>query len=146
MLGIPLDFVYMETLLPFLLVVAVVYGGMETAGMFRNKAIKAIVAVVLGFFAVTNYFLVQFINSMLPYVAIIFLLVFIVGFAKKSLSGSEKDNTMIIIIIVLIMLLAGSIANSYGGYGLLQYTEFFWLIGVVFVMAIIFAAYRMKGQ
>jgi hypothetical protein len=145
MLGIPLDFVYMETLLPFLLVVAVVYGGMETAGIFRNRAIKAIVSVVLGFFAVTNYYLVQFVNSVLPYIAIIFLLVFIVGFAKKSLSGSEKDNTMIIIIVVLIMLLTASVANSYGGYGLLQYTEFLWLIGVVFVMAIIFAAYRMKG-
>ncbi len=144
MLGLPLDFMYMETLLPFLLVVAVVYGGMETSGMFRNRAIKAIVAVVLGFFAVTNSSIVQFINSMLPYVAIIFLLVFIVGFAKKSLSGGEKDNTMIIVIIVLIMLLLGSVANSYGGYGMLQYTEFLWLIGVVFVMAIIFAAYRMR--
>src|SRR4030042_696489 len=126
MLGIPLDFVYMETLRPFLLVVAVVYGGMETSGIFRNKAIKAVVSVVLGFFAVTNYYMVQFVNSVLPYVAIIFLLVFIVGFAKRSLSGGEKDSTMMIVIVVLIMLLIDSIAKSYGGYGLLQYTEFLW--------------------
>ena len=141
---LPMNFVSMEILLPFMLVLAVSYGALETAGMFRNRAIKAIIAVVVAFFAMTNYMIVQTINSMLPYVAIIFLLVFIVGFAKRSLSGSEKDNTMIIIMMVLLMLLVASISNSYGGFGLYQYTEFLWLIGVVFVLAILFAAYKMK--
>ena len=141
---LPMNFVSMEMLLPFMLVLAVSYGALETAGMFRNRAIKAIIAVVVAFFAMTNYMIVQTINSMLPYVAIIFLLVFIVGFAKRSLSGSEKDNTMIIIMMVLLMLLVASISNSYGGFGLYQYTEFLWLIGVVLVLAILFAAYKMK--
>ncbi len=69
---------------------------------------------------------------------------FIIGFARKSLSGSEKDNTMIIVIIVLILLLVGSIANAQGGFGMLQYNEFLWLIAVVLIAAIIFAAYKMK--
>ncbi len=141
---IPFSFMTMETLLPFLLVLAVAYGGMESANIFKNKAIKAVVAVVIAFFGVSSYSMVQFINSILPYIAVIFLLVFIVGFAKKSLSGSEKDNTMIIVMMVLFLLLVGSFANAGGGLGLVQYTEFLWLIGVVIVLAIIFAAYKMK--
>jgi len=141
-----LDFLTMEMLLPFALVIAVVYGGLETSGIFRNKALKAIVSVVFGFFAITNYYIVQTINSLLPYAAIIFLLVFMVGFAKRSLSGNEKDNTMIIIIIALIMIFLAGLGNSYGGFGLYQYNELLWIVGVVFVAAILFAAYRMKSE
>jgi hypothetical protein len=138
------NFMEMETLLPFLLVVAVTYGAMETSGIFRNRAIKTIVAVVLALFAVTNYYIVQAINSMLPYVAIIFLLVFIAGFAKRSLSGSEKDNTMMIIMLALALLFIASIARAEGGFGLYEYTEFLWLVGVAVVVAVLYAAYRMK--
>jgi hypothetical protein len=142
---LPLNFVSMETLLPFALLLAVVYGALETSGIFRNKALKAVVSVVIAFFGVANYSVVQFLNSVLPFVAIIFLLVFIVGFAKKSLSGSEKDNTLIIIIIALILLLIGSFMNSDSGFGFTQNTDLVWLIGIVLILAIIFAAYKMKG-
>jgi hypothetical protein len=138
------NFAYMETLLPFMLVVAIVYGGLETAGMFRNRAIRTIIAVVLGFFSITNYMIVQTINSLLPFAAIAFLLLFVLGFAKKSISSGEKDNTMIIIILALGLLFIASVANAPGGFGLYQYTEFLWLIGVVIIGAILYAAYRMR--
>ena len=140
----PYDFMTLETLLPFLLIVAIGYGGLETSGIFRNRALKAIVSVVFGFFAISNYSIIQTINSLLPYAAIIFLIIFLVGFAKRSLSGNEKDNTMIIIIIALIMIFIAGLGNSYGGYGLYQYNDMLWVVGVVFVAAILFAAYRMK--
>ncbi|UCD03217.1 MAG: hypothetical protein JSV63_01100 [Candidatus Aenigmatarchaeota archaeon] len=143
---LPFNFMTLETLLPFLLILAVAYGALETVGLFRNKAVKAIIAVVIAFFGIVNYSVVQLINSSLPYVAILFILVFIIGFARKALSGGEKDNTMIIIIIVLILLLVGSIANAQGGFGMLQYNELLWLIGTVLILAVIFAAYRMKEQ
>jgi hypothetical protein len=141
------DFMTLEYLLPFMLVVAIVYGALETAGMFRNRAVKAILAVVLGFFSVMNYQVVELINSFLPFAAIVFVFIFIAGYMKKSLggkAGEEKDNTMIIIIFGLGLLFIASIANASGGYNLYQYTDFLWLIGVVVVIAILYAAYRMK--
>ena len=140
---LPINFISMEMFLPFMLVLAVSYGALETAGMFRNKAVKVIIAVVVAFFALTNYMVVQTINSFLPYVAIIFLIVFIIGFAKKSLGGRERDNTMMIIMAVLVLLFIGSIANSQGGFGLYQYNEILWILGVVVVAAILYGAYKM---
>ena len=47
-----IDFFTLYTLLPFMLVLAVVYGAMETAGMFKNRALKAIISVVVALFGV----------------------------------------------------------------------------------------------
>ncbi|UCD02942.1 MAG: hypothetical protein JSV63_04125, partial [Candidatus Aenigmatarchaeota archaeon] len=82
-MSLPFNFMTLETLLPFLLILAVAYGALETVGLFRNRAVKAIIAVVIAFFGIVNYSVVQLINSFLPYVAILFLLVFIIGFARK---------------------------------------------------------------
>jgi hypothetical protein len=142
-----LDIVSLEYFLPFLLVVAIVYGALETAGMFRSKGVKVIIAVVLGFFSVMSYQVVQMINSFLPFAAIVFVFIFIAGYMKKSLSGGrEKDNTLIIIIFALGILFIASIANSSGGFNLYQYTDFLWLIGVVAVVAILYAAYKMGSS
>ena len=43
------------------------------------------------------------------------------------------------------LLLVSSMANAGGGFGALQNTEFLWLIAIVLVGVILFAAYRMKG-
>lgn len=145
MLG--LDFMTLEYLLPFMLVVAIVYGALETAGMFRNRAVKAILAVVLGFFSVMNYSVVQMINSFLPFAAIVFVFIFLAGYLKKSLSGGrDKDNTLIIIVLGLGLLFVASLASSSGGFNLYQYTDFLWLIGVVVVIAILYAAYKMGSN
>ena len=139
-----IDITSLETILPFILVVAIVYGAMETAGMFRNRAVKTIIAVVLGFFAITNYQIVQLINGMLPYAAIVFVVIFVAGYVRKSMSGGDKDNTMIIIIMALALLFIASLASSSSGFMLYQYTEFLWLIGVVVVVAILYGAFKMK--
>jgi len=138
-----IDIFTLEYLLPFMLVIAVVYGGLESVQMFRNRAIKTIIAVVVGFFALTNYQIVQTINSFLPYAAIFFVLVFGLGFARKALSGDGgRDNTMLIIVIALVLLFIASL-TLYGG-NLYQYNEFLWLIGIIAVAAIFYAAYKMK--
>jgi len=135
-----IDFFSLETLFPFLLVLAVVYGAMETANIFRNRAVKTIISVVLAFFAISNAYVVTTINNLLPYAALFFMAVFLFGFVKRSLGGGGRDNTMIIIIMALILLLIASYANVQGG--LSQYNEFLWFIGVIFVIAMFYAAYK----
>jgi hypothetical protein len=139
------DFFVLETLLPFLLVLAIVYGGLETARMFKNRALKTIISVVMAFFAVSNPSVVSMINSFLPYAAIFFILFFLLGFVKRSLAGGagEKDSTMLIIIIGLILLLAASVARAEGG--MAQYSEFIWFVGVIAIIAILYAAYKMSS-
>ncbi len=140
-----IDFFSLYTLLPFLLVLAIVYGAIETAGMFRNRALKAIISVVMAFFAISNSYVVNTIHSFLPYAAIFFILVFAVGFVKRSLAGGkERDNTMIIIIIALVLLLVASIARAEGG--LYEYSEFFWFIGVIAIISVLYAAYKMSSK
>ena len=136
------DFFTLYTLLPFMLVLAVVYGAMETARIFRNRAVKSIISVVVAFFAISSTYVVEMINSYLPYAAIFFIAVFVLGFAKRSLGGKGRDNTLIIIIMALVLLLMASYAQAGGG--LYEYTEFLWFFGVIVVIAILYAAYKMK--
>ncbi|MBN1896815.1 MAG: hypothetical protein JW789_03775 [Candidatus Aenigmarchaeota archaeon] len=139
-----LDFTALETLLPFLLILAVSYGALETVGMFRNKAVKAIIAVVLAFFAISNSMTVTYINGLLPYAAILFIIFFGIGFVKKSLSGGQKDNELIIIIIVLVMLFVGSLYTTTSDFNMYQYNELVWIAGIAVIGAILYGAYRMK--
>jgi hypothetical protein len=139
------DFLSLTTFLPFLLVLAVVWGGLDTAGMFRNRALKAIIAVVMAFFAISNGYVISTINSFLPYAAIFFILIFVTGYVKRSLAGGhDRDNTMIIIIVGLVLLLVASFARAEGG--LYEYAEFFWFAGIIAIIAILYAAYKMSAQ
>lgn len=137
------DFLALETLLPFLLVLAVVYGAMDTAKMFSNRALKTIISVVMAFFAISDSSVVAMLNAMLPYAAIFFILIFVAGYVKRSLGGKQgQDNTMVIIIIVLALLLMASYARAEGG--MYEYSEFFWFVGVIAIISIFYAAYKMK--
>jgi hypothetical protein len=136
-----IDYFSLETLLPFMLVLAIVYGAMDTAGIFRNRALKFIISVVVAFFSISNVMLVEALNAYLPYAAVFFLAVFVFGFIKKSLSGGGRDNTLIIIILGLFILLVASYTRTGG---LQQYSDFLWFIGVAFLVILFYAAYKMK--
>ncbi|MBN2330723.1 MAG: hypothetical protein JXC85_02810 [Candidatus Aenigmarchaeota archaeon] len=137
------DFLALETLLPFLLVLAIVYGAMDTAKMFRNRALKTIISVVMAFFAISDASVVAMLNSMLPYAAIFFILIFVAGYVRRSLGGEgQKDNTIVIIIIVLALLLIAAYARAEGG--MYEYSEFFWFVGIIAIISILYAAYKMK--
>jgi Na+-translocating ferredoxin:NAD+ oxidoreductase RnfD subunit len=140
----PIDFLTLEILLPLLFVIAVVYGALETVGMFRNRAVKTLIAVVLAFFAVSNAYFVEMLYAFLPYALIFVIAFFAIGFAKKSFSGGERDNTMIIIIIGLVLLLLASFAKAGGG--LPQYNEFLWFFGIIALVAILYAAYKIPDR
>jgi len=131
----------MNILLPLLLIVAIVYGALETVGMFRNRAVKTIIAVVMGFIAVSDSGVVSMIYNFLPLVTIFFIIFFTLGFFKKSLGKGGTDNELKIIVMVLVLLLAASLGNSSGFFQ--AYPDLIWIIGVVVFLAILYAAYKM---
>lgn len=135
-----IDFFTLHTLFPFLLVLAIVYGAMETSRIFTNRALKTIISVVMAFFAISNTYVVETINSFLPYVALFFIFVFAAGFVKRSMGEGDRDNTLIVIVIVLGLLLLASFANIDQSFS--QYDEFIWFAGIIAIIIIFYAAYK----
>ena len=100
-------------MLPFFLILAVVYGALEVSGVFKNKGVKGIIAIVFGFFGATSTLVTGFLIPLLPYLTIFFLAFFLIGFVISALKGDEKkerkiDWSMLGIIAMLALLLLSS--------------------------------------
>ena len=99
-----------EQLLPFFFLLAIVYGSLEISKVFKNKAVNAIIAIVLGLFAVITPGVSAFILTIMPYAAVVFVIVFFIGFLKSFFVGKdeEKDYTIPVIIAGLILIFIAS--------------------------------------
>ncbi len=98
----------LETIIPFVFVFAIVYGGMEFAAVIRNKKVSLIISLCFAFFAITNQAVINFINQVLPYAAVFFVIVFFIGFIKKPFKRKEGEGAnpvLLIIVLGLILLL-----------------------------------------
>ncbi len=150
----PLDF--LTSVIPFFLVLAIVYGALDVSGVFKNRAANAVIAMVIAFFAMTSEPAVAFIMQVLPYAAILFVIIFFIGFVisffrgKEGRGGRERggpDLTLLAVIAVLIIIF---LANQ--GYDALQdllpsgfpitSENFALIIGIILIIAIIYAAYK----
>jgi hypothetical protein len=139
----------MEILLPFFLVLAIVYGALEVSKVFSNKGVKAIIAVVFAFFSIMNPQVVAFINTILPYAAMIFVVIFIAWILIKPLrggSGKKMDPVLIIVILVLVMvLLARMQATDYlPESSILSNTNLIWVVGILVIGVILWKVYKMS--
>lgn len=139
-----------EILLPFLLVLAVVYGALGFSDVFKNRGVNAVISLVFAFFAIMNYQVVQFINQILPYAAGFFVVIFLVWIVLKPLRGDKKegrkiDPVALIVILVLILIAFASLgsADYFPQLGFLQSENFLWGIGIIVVLVIIWKAYKM---
>ncbi len=145
----PFDFISLELLLPFFLVLAIIYGALEVSKVFGNRAVKGIIAVVFAFFAIMNSQIVTFINMILPYAAGFFVILFLIWIILKPLRGGKGgvDATVLIVILVLVLVLVARLGSeSYlPGYGFLSDPNLLWIIGIVIVLLVIWKAYKMGG-
>jgi hypothetical protein len=150
----PFELSLLTSAIPFFFVLAIVYGALDVAGVFKNKAANAIIAIVIGFFAMASEEASAFIMSILPYAAIFFVVVFFIAFILKMFKAKkeeERDFTLIIVVIVLAILFLMS-----QGYDILQSLlppgfpvtgeNFMLIIGIILIIAIFFAAYKSKGE
>lgn len=142
----PFDLLSMELLLPFFLVLAIIYGALEVSKVFENRAVKGIIAVVFAFFAIMNAQVVSLINVILPYAAGFFVVIFIIWMVIKPFRGrgGGGDSTVLIVILVLVVILLARLGTE--GYiqnNFLTDPNFLWIIGIVVVLVIIWKAYKM---
>jgi hypothetical protein len=137
-------------LIPFLFMLAIVYGALDVSGVFRNRRVNAVIALVFGLFTATYAPAVEFMNSIMPFAIMFFVAFFFIGFVIKiAKKGAEKDFTLLIIIVGLILLLfatqgPGFIDSFAPGFEE-QATNIMVGAAVAFIGVLLLAAYKLKG-
>ena len=144
--------------LPFLFVLAVVFGGLEMSGIFeskdgrsRGKAAKLLISAVIAFIAASSPLVLGFLSVLLPYAALLFVAVFFLGFLWKlgSKKAQKKDYTLILIIAALALVALSAFGTDLTrlvpGLGLSQ-DQLLTAAGLVFIFVILVAAYSKAGE
>lgn len=146
----------LDLLIPFFFILAIVWGALEVSGVFKNKGVKAIISLVIGFFAITNQQAVSFINQSLPFAVMFFVVIFFIGFITKPFIGKKKeggegpDFTLLAIVGILILLFLASQGTDYLRTifpGLSQFSQNDLLtgLGIIIVILILFSVYKRWG-
>ena len=135
----------LTTMLPFFLVLAIVYGALEVSKVFQNKGVKAIIAVVIAFFSISSPAVVEFLFSILPYAALFFIAFFFLGFISSFLKGKEgekKDVGLVLVVLALVLIFLASQQNiiAIGDQNLVG------VIVLLVVVLILYAGYQAKGE
>jgi len=142
----------MEVLLPFFLVLAIIYGALEVSKVFKNRAVNGIIAIVFAFFSIMNAQVVSFINSILPYAAGFFVVIFIIWIVLKPLRGGKEgkgmDPVLIIVILVLILVLLArmQVTDYFPEGSILSNQNLIWVIGIIIVAVILLKVFKMKNE
>ncbi|MBN2042858.1 MAG: hypothetical protein JW754_03550 [Candidatus Aenigmarchaeota archaeon] len=100
-----LEMLPLEIIIPFIFVFAIVYGAMEFSAVMKNRKVSMVVSLCMAFFAITNQQVVNFVNQVLPYAAIFFVIVFFIGFVKRPFKGGGGGNPVLLIIVLGLILL-----------------------------------------
>ena len=136
-------------MVPFLFMLAIVYGALDVSGVFRNRRVNALIALVFAFFTLTYAPAVEFINQIMPYAIMFFVVFFFLGFiVKMAKKGVDKDYNLLIIILGLVLLLFATqgtvfIANFVPGFEE-QASNIMMASAVVFIGVILLAAYKLS--
>jgi len=134
--------------LPFFFVLAVVYGSLQFSGIFQNKAVMAIISVVIGFFAMSSETVVNFIMQLFVPATVFFIIFFFIGFVYSVFKKTgERDYTLFSISLGLMLLFFLNMGNSFEQTNFmgLQITQnFIAIMGFIFMILIFYAAYK-KG-
>ncbi len=104
---------------PFVFSFAVVYGSIELSGVFKNKAVNAIISLAIAAMSIVNESVVSALWEYMPVATIVFVALFIVGFIWKFINSlgsgdSNADYGVVGAILFLILIGFGSptIRNS----------------------------------
>jgi len=91
-----------QTLIPFLFVLAIVFGVLELKKVFRNRGVNFLVAISIAFFTITNSFFVSMLWAYFGSITAFFIIMFYLAFIFEifGLRGGKdgKDNTSSIVI------------------------------------------------
>jgi TRAP-type uncharacterized transport system fused permease subunit len=139
---------YFTNLIPVLFVLAVTYGALELSGVFKNKAVNGIIAIVVSLFTLTTPFILNFISQVLPYAVLLFLGVFLLKFVLSIFKGKKEEKadwTLRIVILGLVFIAVYAFQDQIGrmfGFGVTTNQNMLEIIGIGLVLLIIYLAYK----
>jgi hypothetical protein len=141
-----------QTLVPFLFVLAIVFGVLELTNIFKNRAVNFLIALTLSIFTITNSNFVTLLWSNLGSVSTFFIIMFLIAFVfevfgLRPKGNQPKEHGSSIIIEAGILFILLSIGFSYasqvpslpllgGGQNLI------FLFAIVFILVIFWSAFR----
>lgn len=151
------NLISLDFMIPFFFIFAIVYGALEVSGVFRNRAVKAIIAVALGFFAVSNAEVVSFIHQVLPYAAIFFVVVFFISFIAKPFRGrggepGKRDPLLLLVVLSLLLIIFAQLATPSSPFypdissTILGDQNVLWGIGIVIVIFMFYYAWAQSKK
>ncbi|NIO19277.1 MAG: hypothetical protein GTN76_00645 [Candidatus Aenigmarchaeota archaeon] len=146
----------LDFLIPFFFIFAIIYGGLEISGVFKNRAVKAIIAVALGFFAISNADVIAFIHQVLPYAAIFFVVVFFIGFIAKPFRGKggegRRDPFLLLVVLGLLLIVFAQLATPSSPFypdissTILGDDTVLWAIGIVILLFMFYYAWSQSRE
>jgi hypothetical protein len=141
-----------QTLIPFLFVLAIVFGVLELTKIFRNRGVNFLVALAIAFFTITNTAFVAMLWSYFGSITTFFIVMFFIAFVFEvfGLRGGQREPTSSVFINGAILFVLLSIGFLYakqipelpfigGGQNLI------FLFAIVFILAIFWAAFKISG-
>lgn len=134
--------------IPFIFVLAVVYGALDYSGVFKKNSVKALVSLAIAFFALTSDFVTGFIYDILPYAVILFIIVFFLAFLARLLGGREGKRKIDWSLALIVMILLSIFLAAYGQdivsafLPSIPVTEFMYAVGLVIILLIFYAVYK----
>jgi hypothetical protein len=137
--------------LPFFFVLAVVYGALEISDIFKRGAVKALISLIIAFFAITNEFVVLLILSLLPYAALFFIAFFFIGFLYSFIRKEEKsDPTLLAVVFGLVLIFLAvqgqDIIKEIMPQGFITPENFSVMAGLLVIIVIFLAVYKAFAQ
>jgi len=150
--SLPFNLLDQTFYLPFVLVFAIVFGILQTAGVLKSKPVNAAVALGIALFAATNNAFTATFFQILPGLAWFFVVLFFIIFLAKALGikhGKEGEKTepftLIVVGLVFIAFLMVGITAvpnipSIGSQNLA------FIIGLVLIFFIFWIAYKYNPQ
>jgi len=140
-------------IIPFLFVLAVVFGVLRISKAFKgNAAVEVIISLVIAFFSATYSPFTSMLFNILPSITMFFIAMFFIVFVLEIVGvrgrGRGEPVTNIIIYGILILVLFTIVASHselIPNLGIISPDDLVLGIGLIFVISIFWAAYKIGG-
>ncbi len=135
--------------IPFLFVLAVVFGVLRISKAFRgNAAVEVIISLVIAFFAATFPPFTSVLFSILPTITMFFIAMFFIVFVLEIIGvrgrPSDRPENIIfygILLLILFVILANH-SNLIPNLGIISTSDLALGVGLVFILSIFWAAFK----
>jgi len=141
-----------QTLIPFLFVLAVIFGILEITHVFRNRGVNFLIALAISFFSVTNASFVAFLWSQFGNITVFFIVMFFIAFLlevfglRRPVPGKSRSEEAMIIVgvfLLLIMIFGFMYAKSIPELPIIgSGTNFVILAAIIFILILFWIAFK----